>query len=292
MLDENDFYAEAFSRNRGLLSLKQQERLRHTTVVIPGLGGVGAIYATTFARLGVGHFRIADMDSYEVVNMNRQDAATMETVGVPKVEAVKNRILSINPYATVEVFPEGLQEGNSDAFFRGADIVLDAVDFFCIDVRRRIYRGARKENIFVISAGPIGFGSSVLVFDPQGMSFEDYFDIHDGQTEEEMLLRFGLGVTPTLLQRRYFKPESVNWKEKKTPSLVTGTLLCANLVSTEALKILFRGRVRAVPHSLHFDPFLRTLKKVYIPFGNRNPMQRLKLFLVKRVLRSQGRLSA
>ena len=149
MLDETSFYEEAFSRNRGLLSLAQQERLKRATVVIPGLGGVGAIYATTFARLGVGNFRIADMDTYEVVNMNRQAAATMDTLGMPKVEAVKNLIHSINPYAKVEVFPEGLQEENSDAFFRGADVVVDAVDFFCIDVRRRIYQGARKEKLFV-----------------------------------------------------------------------------------------------------------------------------------------------
>jgi len=130
----------------------------------------------------------------------------------------------------------------------------------------------------------------MLVFDPQGMSFDDYFDIHDAQDQTTKLLHFGLGLTPTLLQRHYFKPEGVNWKEKKAPSLVTGTLLCANLISTEVLKIIFREKVYPVPYSLHFDPYVRTLKKVYIPFGNRNIWQRIKLFIVSRILKSKGRV--
>ena len=71
------------------------------------------------------------------------------------------------------------------------------------------------------------------------MSFDSYMDINDKMDKTQKLLRFGLGITPTLLQRSYFNPDAVNWKEEKAPSLVIGTLLAANLVATEACKILF-----------------------------------------------------
>lgn len=290
MLNENEFYAEAFSRNNGLLTPEQQAQLRNMTIAIPGLGGVGALYASTFARLGFGKFHIADLDTYEVVNINRQQSATMDTVGTSKVEAVEKMIHSINPYAKVTTFPQGIHTENIDSFLSGVDVVVDALDFFAIETRRMLFLSARKQAVFAVSAGPVGFGSSMLVFNPHGMSFDEYFDICDEQTKEMQLLRFGLGLTPTLLQRRYFKPEGVDWKEKKAPSLVTGTLLCANLVSTEVLKILFHQKVYPVPHSLHFDPYLRTLKKVYIPFGNRNPWQKLKLFVALQILKSKGRI--
>lgn len=287
MNEEETFYQEAFSRNLGLLTQEQQEKLRHTCVAIAGLGGAGGIYASTFARLGIGRFHIADLDNFEVANFNRQAAATLETVGKPKVEGVKQMIQRINPFAEVEVFPHGIDEGNIQAFLEGVDVVIDGIDFFSIQTRRMLFRRSREAGKFVLTAGPVGFGSSMLVFSPTGMRFDDYFDLQDTQTEEEQLLRFGLGVTPTLLQRGYFRPDAINWQTKRAPSLVTGTLLCANLVSCEALKVIFGEEVHPVPASLHFDPYLRKLKKVRVPWGNKNPWQRLKLAIVSKILKQK-----
>ncbi|MFZ2187462.1 MAG: ThiF family adenylyltransferase [Candidatus Moraniibacteriota bacterium] len=284
------FYQEAFSRNKGLLTDEQQEKLRESTVAIAGLGGAGGIYATTFARLGFGNFHIADLDVFEVGNMNRQAGSTIETAGKPKTEVIKNMILAINPYAKVTAFPKGIHDENIAEFLDNTDIVLDGIDFFSIATRRMLFRESQKRGLFALTAGPVGFGSSMLVFNPQGMRFDEYFDLEDSQTKEEMLVRFGLGLTPTLLQRSYFNPDAVNWKERKAPSLVTGTLLCANLVSCEALKIIFGEKVRSAPASLHFDPYLKKLKRVWVPFGNKNPIQRLKRIIMTSVLKSRGRL--
>jgi sulfur-carrier protein adenylyltransferase/sulfurtransferase len=290
MTTQSDYYREAFSRNIGLLTQSEQSRLCTSRVAIAGLGGAGGLYATTFARLGFGNFHIADLDVFEIVNMNRQQAASVDVLGQPKVNVVKRLINSINPGAKVSVFENGINAENIEDFLKEVDVVLDGVDFFNIEARRLLFSRARAKNIFAITAGPIGFGSSMIIFDPKGMSFDDYFDMNDSLTENEKLVRFGLGLTPTLMQRKYFKPEAVKWKEKKAPSLVTGTLLCANLVSTEALRIVFGEEVRSAPLSVHFDPYLRKYKKVWIPFGNKNPIQRLKRNIMTMLLKSRGSL--
>ncbi|MCE1228355.1 MAG: ThiF family adenylyltransferase, partial [Firmicutes bacterium] len=61
-------YDRAFSRNLGLVSPEEQQRLRQCRVAIAGMGGVGGVEALTFARLGVGKFTIADADAFDVVN--------------------------------------------------------------------------------------------------------------------------------------------------------------------------------------------------------------------------------
>ncbi len=292
MENENDFYTEAFSRNIGIITQKQQDKLKSSTVAIGGLGGGGGIHAYTFARLGVGNFHIADIDVFNVINVNRQIGATVENMGMRKTEGIKKMILSINPTANVTVFDEGVQEHNVDDFLKGVDIVVDGIDFFNIETRRMIFRKAREKGIYAITAGPIGYGSAVLVFSPKGITFDNYMDFKDGQTKNEKYLRFGLGITPTLLQTKYFDPDAVNWKEEKAPSLVIGTLLAANLIATEACKILFGQleRVHVAPSSLHFDPYLGKLKKAWFPFGNKNPIQRIKRIVITFVLRSKGKI--
>lgn len=287
MINEN-YYEEAFSRNIGIFSKEHQELLKRSTVAIAGLGGAGGIYATTFARLGFGNFHIADLDIFEVVNMNRQQAASVSVLGRPKAEVVNEMIRDINPTANVKVFGEGINESNIHEFLTGVDVVLDGIDFFTFDARRLLFKTAYEMGIFVVTAAPVGYGSSMLIFDPKGMSFDEYFDINDSLDETEKLIRFGLGVTPTLMQRSYFDPAAISWKNHKAPSLVTGTLLCANLASTQAAKILFGEPVRVVPKSLHLDSYLGKYKKVWIPFGNKNPIQRIKRFVMKKVLAKRG----
>ncbi|MDP2837762.1 MAG: ThiF family adenylyltransferase [Candidatus Moranbacteria bacterium] len=286
MINEEQYYQEAFSRNIGLLTVEQQKKMRQTTLAIVGLGGVGGIYAASFARLGFGGFRIADMDAFEVVNINRQFGATVETFGKPKTEVLAQVIKSINPFARVETLPEGINEGNVRSFVTGVDFVIDGLDFFNIEARRLLFREARAAGVFILTAGPVGFGSSMLVFDPQGMSFDDYFDIHDKQSRQLQLVHFGFGLTPSLLQRAYFSPEMVDWNAQRGPSLVTGTLACANLVTTEVLRILRGEKPQVAPASIHFDPYLRRCKKTWVPWGNKNPLQRIKLAIGLRQLRA------
>ena len=281
-------YEEAYARNIGIFSKERQERVRKSTVGIIGLGGTGGVYATTCARLGISSFHLADFDVYERVNINRQEIANKNTLGIEKTKATREAICAINEEAQVTLFEEGILESTIDVFLLNVDVVFDAIDFFSLETRRLFYDKAREKGIYVITACPVGYGSSMLVFSPTGMSFDEYFAIDITLTETEKLIRFGLGLTPSLMQRSYFDPSVVDWKNHKAPSLVLGTLLCANMACTYAIKILFKEKIHVAPHSFHMDPYIMRLKKVYMPLGNKNPIQILKRHIMTYILKKKG----
>src|SRR5687768_16236474 len=81
-------YATAFSRNLGWVTEFEQAALGRKRVAIAGMGGVGGLHLLTLVRLGIGRFRIADFDHFELANFNRQAGAGMSTLGQPKVEVM------------------------------------------------------------------------------------------------------------------------------------------------------------------------------------------------------------
>lgn len=290
--DENAFYREAFSRNIGLLGQKGQDRLRNSTVAVAGLGGVGGNYAYALTRLGVGSLHIADNDRYDYSNLNRQMGSGTETLGDTKVSGVETIIKSINPYCKIRSFDQGITDETVDAFLEGVDVVIDAIEFFEIDARQLLIRKARAKGLYVINAAAIGFGSALMTFDPRGMRFEEYFKIDDSMGKQEKMIQFALGVGPAMVQKSYFKPTSVsiNLEKRAVPSLVLGTLLCANLAVTETVKILLGKKVLSAPHSIQFDPFVGKLRKVWLPGGNHNPIQLLKKHFLKKKMAAAGKI--
>src|SRR5207244_12174128 len=89
----------AFSRNIGILTVEEQQRLADSTVAIAGLGGVGGSVLILLARMGVGRFRLAAFDRFEEVNINRQYGSSTTTIGEPKVEVLAREVRAINPAA-------------------------------------------------------------------------------------------------------------------------------------------------------------------------------------------------
>lgn len=270
-------YATAFSRNLGLISEDEQGKLRETCVAIAGMGGVGGAHALALARLGVGHFRIADLDVFELANMNRQFGATLSALGKEKTSVLMDLIKEINPTAEVTCFNEGVNPQNAEAFLSGAQVAIDGIDFFTIGPRRLLYKTARRMGIPVMLAAPVGFGATLHCFSAAGMSFDDYFAIHDDMPKAEQVLMFGLGLTPRLLQRAYFSPARLNLEAQTAPSLAPGVFLAAGFVAAEVANLMIRRRpMKAVPHYLQFDPITRRLATGKLWLGNRNPIQRLK----------------
>jgi len=97
-------YADAFDRNLGWLTEKEQQTLRGKTVAIAGMGGVGGVHLLTLVRLGITKFRIADLDVFEVPNFNRQVGAMMSTIDQPKVEVLARMAKDINPEVEIAEF--------------------------------------------------------------------------------------------------------------------------------------------------------------------------------------------
>jgi len=275
----------AFSRNLGILTPGEQDVLNRARIAIPGLGGVGGMHCAALARLGVGAFNLADPDVFETVNFNRQIAASMRHLGEPKLDAMIEEARQINPHVDIKGFPEGLSPDNLDAFLAGVSVVVDGLDFFAFAIRRELFNRARKLGIPVVTAAPLGFTSSVLVFTPDSMPFDEYFGISDGLSERECLLRFAVGLAPGGLHLGQMDPSRVSLDSGRGPSLVTACLLCSALAATETIRLLTgRPGLKATPWSLQFDPLSGRIRRPRPRRGNASLTQRAKLWYVQNVI--------
>lgn len=270
-------YEEAFQRNRGLISDRDQSRLRNCRVAIAGMGGVGGVHLTTLTRLGIGKFTIADPDRFEVANVNRQCGATMANLGRNKAEAMAEVALGINPELDLTVMPEAVDTGNVNDFLSGADVFVDGLDFFAIDARRLVFRSAAERGMWAITAGPIGFSTAWLTFDPAGLSFDEYFDFRPGMTPLEEAIAFGIGLAPRATHRHYIDFSQVDVERHRGPSASLACELAAGVTAAETLKVLLgRGVLRPAPCFAQFDAYRQRTEFGRLRFGNRGPLQRLK----------------
>lgn len=286
-----EYMAEAFSRNIGILTQTEQDKLADAKVAIPGMGGVGGVHLITMTRSGVGKFHIADFDTYEPVNINRQFGARVPDFGRSKIEVMKEQALSINPYLEIKKFHEGINKSNIDDFLDGVQVVIDGLDFFAFDIRRLLFNRAREKGIYVITAGPLGFSSAMLIFSPyEGMSFDEYFNIVDGMELQDKYLSFALGLAPGATHIKYMDLSRVDLESEAGPSLNIACQICGGMAATEAVRIILnKGKVKSVPHFFQFDPYVQKYRKGKLRMGNRNPVQRIKMIIVKHILKKKHR---
>lgn len=283
-------YQQAFSRNLGWFRPEDQEALKNKRIAIPGLGGVGSHHLHNFLRLGFTKFNIADLDVFEIPNFNRQHGASMNNVGRAKIEVLKEIALDINPECELNCFSEGVTLKNMEDFLKGVDLVVDSLDLYAMDIRIPLYELAHQRGIPVVTAGPFGMGTSVMAFNPQGMSFCAYFDLkHGNLTVEAKIIRFLAGMTPKLMHRTYLRHESaLSLFEKRLPSLNIGCFAAGAAVGAMAIEILLdkqNPKIRWAPHGFHVDFNLQKSVRFWIPFGNRNPLQKIKIKILHKLFR-------
>ncbi len=276
----------AFSRNVGVISQSTLDILKDKTVAIAGLGGAGGSHLLTLVRLGIGGFHIADMDQFGIENFNRQVGANLFSVGRDKVEVMSELALAINPDLRIKSFRQGVTPQNLDEFFSGVDAYVDGLDFFAFRIREKVFRYCFQHQIPATTVGPIAMSAALINFIPGGMSFDDYFNWKETDTDVNLAIKFILGLTPGTPQRAYLADrKKTNFAEKKGPSTPMGIELSAGVMGCEILKILtVTGRVYAAPHAIVYDGYLNKLFHRYTPFGNRNPLQRLKFWIAKKFI--------
>jgi tRNA A37 threonylcarbamoyladenosine dehydratase len=118
-----------FSRTELLLGKEAIEKLHRSRIAVFGIGGVGSFAVEALARSGVGSFDLIDDDKVCLTNINRQLIATRKTIGQNKVDVMKERILEINPKASVTVFQHFFLPETANQFnFADYDYVVDAID--------------------------------------------------------------------------------------------------------------------------------------------------------------------
>ena len=151
ILAEADFEELRTSRNRNKITREEQTKLGALRVGVVGLS-VGQSTALTLALEGIGGlFRLADFDTLNLSNMNRLRAGVHE-IGVNKAVITAREILEINPYARLELFPQGLTDETMDAFFGGPDAPLDLLFEECDDLRMKVLlrQEAKKRRVALL----------------------------------------------------------------------------------------------------------------------------------------------
>jgi len=120
---------EQFTRTIRLIGQDQFEILKNAKILVVGIGGVGGYVVEMLARCGIGTIDLVDNDKISMSNINRQIIATMDTIDAYKVDAMKKRILSINPKCNVHTLAAFLLKENMDTLhFENYDYVVDAID--------------------------------------------------------------------------------------------------------------------------------------------------------------------
>jgi molybdopterin/thiamine biosynthesis adenylyltransferase len=284
-MDLDDFYNRAFSRNRGLISEEEQQILKNTRVAIPGMGGMGGVHAATLARTGIGNFTVADFDEFDVHNINRQYGAMASTVGKLKASVMAEKVKDINPGADVRVFDVAIGADNVDQFLADVDVVVDALDVFAMDARRLIYRRAKELGIPVLFTAPIGFSAAMFFFAPDGMDCDTFFGFNDEMPNNEMVLYFLAGIGGVGPHLKYMDVTKIDPTTGGAPSVGMACNIGAGMVATEVINwVLKRRSVKAIPWFQHFDPYARYYKNHYRWLGARNPIQRLRMKVLRKMV--------
>ncbi len=157
-----------FSRTELILGKKAIEKLKKSKVAIFGIGGVGSFVVEGLVRAGVGNFILVDDDKVCLTNLNRQLIATHKTVGKPKVEVAKERILEINPDANVEIYQEFFMPDSKQIIDKTVNYIVDSVD--TVTAKIELVVRAKKLQIPIISC--MGTGNKL---DPTKFEITDIY---------------------------------------------------------------------------------------------------------------------
>lgn len=161
---------EQFVRTELLFGTENMEKLARARVAVFGVGGVGGYVVEALARSGVGTLDLIDKDEVAMSNLNRQIIATMDTIGRPKVEVAKERIIQINPKAKVNLYQTFYLPETADQFdFSQYDYVVDAID--TVTGKIELIMQANEAGTPIISS--MGAGNKV---NPAAFEVADIYD--------------------------------------------------------------------------------------------------------------------
>lgn len=204
---------DRFARTELQLGKEAMEKLRGARVAVFGVGGVGGYAVEALARSGVGTLDLIDGDYVDVTNINRQIIATEKTVGMPKVEAAKERVLDINPQARVNARKLFFLPGNEGEFdFSEYDYIIDAVD----TVAAKIAIAVKASAVGVPIVSAMGAGNKL---DPTAFEVADIYSTSVCPLARVMrgeLRKRGIEKLKVVYSRE--KPIEHDGEDKRTPS--------------------------------------------------------------------------
>jgi len=173
-----------------------QLRLKNSKVLIVGLGGLGSPVALYLAAAGVGELYLADFDSLDLSNLQRQIVHDSSALGVLKVQSAQARLQALNPQIAVHTISIKLDTDNLPAVLQSVDVVVDCTDNFTI--RGQLNAACFAANKVLVSGAAIRSEGQISVYDPRNADSPCYHCVF-GEGEEEGLTCSEAGVLGPLV---------------------------------------------------------------------------------------------
>jgi molybdopterin/thiamine biosynthesis adenylyltransferase len=237
-----------FQRNSGVLPQQTLERLQGLRLIVAGTGGAGGQFVVDAARLGVQDFVLADPDTYERHNINRQWGAFEHTLGQKKIDVLRSAVLSINPEARVQCVYEGVGADSLNQVFPpgsnpSTSVVCENIDYSGLEAKILLHRHCRKNGYYVWTALMLGFGSLLYGFSPKALPYEEIF-LNSGKFRLQTLIP----EMPSYMDAETLKRLEAG--EGHAPTCVVGATSCSSLMLSELVRFVDLGPSSCVdfPH--------------------------------------------
>lgn len=238
---DDEIYWQRVIRNLGWLgdtdeeAKVRQEKLRESVVGVAGCGGIGGSMVDRLARAGVGHLRIADLDTFEYSNINRQLGAGFNTIGKNKAEVVGNEVHQMAPDVAIDVYTNGITEENADDFVSGCDYILDEIEPYEYRARYALHRAFHRSERcrFMMTAHVYGNRTFLWKWTRDSMPLEDLLGVPEDaemnpETAQKLMSRL-IPEWPTWpaekMQRRWLIENATCPITPGAPPMAQGLLL-------------------------------------------------------------------
>lgn len=235
------------------IGVEGQERLLAARVLVVGAGGLGSPAAYYLASAGVGTLVLADGDTVDLTNLQRQILHTTDAIGMNKAESGRRTLGRINPECRVVALPERLSEQRLAEEIAAADVVLDCSDNFA--TRHAINRSCVQQRTPLVSGAAIRFDGQVAVFDSRRNDAPCYHCLFpEGEDTDEMREEMRCAVMGV------FSPltgivGATQAAEALKLLIGCGESLAGRLLLLDGLNMTWREiRVPRDPHCLVCDP--------------------------------------
>lgn len=249
-------YSGTYQRNIGILTEQEQDLLRQSHVFVAGAGGAGGMFVALLARSGIGEISLMDPGVFDEPDLNRQYGAMRTNLGKNKAIATAEILSDIAPYAKINVISDKLVEHKLIDRIKDCDLVIDAIDLSDFQYKAILARIARKENKYNLTAPMPDFGSVMIIFDPSGMTFEEFTGC---KRYPPLPILPENGMSSAAVRKAAIPQENVaDIPFLSSASTIVGSVaLGGALVATETVLILTRKRalkdIIAVPNVTYVD---------------------------------------
>jgi molybdopterin/thiamine biosynthesis adenylyltransferase len=241
-----------YSRNWLFIEPAEQESLADLTVFIMGVG-IGSVFAELALRTGIRKFILADGDTVDESNLNRQNYTKLD-IEKSKVHACAARLRSIDPDVRIEVIDSYLDETSMKEYIPKADVVINTIDFDspAFPVAGRLCRQFRKLELFPMN---LGFGSSVCVFLPDSPTWESYYPDQDHVALKHSILMHIAGKCAHPYLHEAFGRYQAGERKSYDPQLAVSSSISSTLMMGIILRKIKGKEILAFPEFYHLDPF-------------------------------------